>query len=533
MKKIVILAAIFATGMVVKSQNEEDALRYSMDRYTGTARSVALSGATGALGGDFSSIGINPAGIAVYRSSEFTFTPSLVYNSSNSNYYNVKSKDERVSVPFQQIGFVGSYRPLREVTSGLVSSHFSIGYTRTNSYTRKYKILGDNINHSLLDRFTFDANKNNWVNCYNGLAYDNDFGLIYFHNDIGAYLNAYEYIDADGIIKFGPKSGINHSTWIDEKGNAGEFHFGGGVNISNKVMIGGILGINSLSHKRGMSHYEEVSGENQNSWYHSQYYEYNAGFEGLDKFTFEEDITTIGIGVNLKVGVIYKPINALRIGAAFHSPIFYSVDKEFSTSVKGNFFNVGISQSGLEYLFSPTPQRVSKQYEEISYYFRTPLKAIGSIAYVFGNRGLISVDYEFTNYSSMKFDTDNSDTYDIMYMDDINNKISKTFKPTHNLRFGVEFRTSEIFTLRGGYALYQSPYKKDFLSSDNKHQTYSLGFGYRMNNMFIDVAYMLRYEKFMYSLYNLDDVYYLDIMTESADIINLNHQVAVTLGWRF
>jgi len=118
-------------------------------------------------------------------------------------------------------------------------------------------------------------------------------------------------------------------------------------------------------------------------------------------------------------------------------------------------------------------------------------------------------------------------------MDNLNTTISNTFGATHNLRFGVEFRPTEIFTLRGGYGLYQSPYKKDFLNSDNKHQTYSLGFGCRMNNMFIDVAYMLRNEKFLYSPYNLDDVDYIEDKPESAEMKTNNHQVAVTLGWRF
>jgi len=533
MKKLILSAAIIATVIVVKAQNEDDALRYSMDRYTGTARSVALSGAVGALGGDFSSIGVNPAGVAVYRSSEFTFTPALVLNKSNSNYYGVKSQEDKYSLPFQEIGFVGTYRPMREVTKGVVSSHFSVGYNRTNSYTKKHYIQGNNLKHSLLDRFTFNSNKNEWSDFYNGLAYDKNFGLLYFQDNFGEYLNAFEYVDTNGEIKFGPQSGINQLTAIDEKGNAGEFHFGGGVNISNKVMIGGTLGINTISYKRGLQHYEEVNGRNYDDWYPKQYFEHNIGFEGLDNFTFEESLTTFGVGVNLKVGVIYKPINAIRIGAAFHSPVFYSIDDEFSTSLKGNFFDVEASADGKEYRFSPSPERYTgKQYGNFSYNFNTPFKGVGSLAFVFGSRGLVSIDYEYIDYGSMRFSSTSTDIYDKRYMDEVNKTIMKTFKQSHNLRFGVEFRPSEIFTLRGGYGLYQSPYRKDFLNTDNKHQTFSIGFGYRMNNMFIDLAYMLRHEKFIYSLYNLDDVDYKET-NEPADIINNNHQVAVTLGWRF
>jgi len=133
MKKIIILGVLLATGIVVKAQNEDDAIRFSMDRFSGTARSMSLSNAVGALGGDFSSIGINPAGIAVYRSSEFSFTPSLVYNQSKTTQYGITNSDDKYSVPFQQIGFVGTYTPMREVTDGIVSSHFSTGYNLKES----------------------------------------------------------------------------------------------------------------------------------------------------------------------------------------------------------------------------------------------------------------------------------------------------------------------------------------------------------------------------------------------------------------
>jgi len=421
---------------------------------------------------------------------------------------------------------------MREVSTGVVSSHFSIGYNRTNSFTRNSYFQGDRLNHSLLDRFAFNANKNNWSDFYNGIAFDNDFGLVYLQD--GSYMNAFEYVDTDGEIKFGPKSGINQLTALNEKGNGGEFHFGGGVNINNKVMLGGTLGINSISYRRNMQHYEEVNGTSYDDWYPKQYFEHNIGFEGLDKFTFEEKLTSLGVGVNLKVGVIYKPINAIRIGAAFHSPVFYTMDEEFSTSARGNFFDVDVSGDGSRYLFNPSPERsTGKQYGNFSYNLRTPLKGTGSLAFVFGSRGLISMDYEYIDYASMRFTSTSSDFKDIQYMDEINRTIMTTFTQVHNLKFGVEFRPSELFTLRAGCGLYQNPYRKNFLNAENKHQTFSFGFGYRMNNMFIDVAYMLRHEKFMYSLYNLDDVDYLKITTESADVTNNNHQVAVTFGWRF
>ncbi|HBG86160.1 MAG TPA: transporter, partial [Marinilabiliaceae bacterium] len=62
MKKVFFALIIFLqTGLLI-AQVPEDALRLSLNRTSGTARSLSLSNAMGALGGDHSSIGINPAG---------------------------------------------------------------------------------------------------------------------------------------------------------------------------------------------------------------------------------------------------------------------------------------------------------------------------------------------------------------------------------------------------------------------------------------------------------------------------------------
>ena len=73
MKKYILLSgiAIFIT-LFAGAQDLMDALRYSNIAVSGTARAGAMGNAFGALGGDFTSASINPAGLGLYRSSEFT-----------------------------------------------------------------------------------------------------------------------------------------------------------------------------------------------------------------------------------------------------------------------------------------------------------------------------------------------------------------------------------------------------------------------------------------------------------------------------
>ena len=66
MKKLVLLI-ILGSSLSAYAQDPEDALRLSWFHPSGTARSNALGGAMGSLGGDLSANHINPAGLGLYK----------------------------------------------------------------------------------------------------------------------------------------------------------------------------------------------------------------------------------------------------------------------------------------------------------------------------------------------------------------------------------------------------------------------------------------------------------------------------------
>ena len=51
----------------------------------GTARSMGMAGAFTSLGGDIASIGINPAGLGMYRHSDISITPMLSFQRSRNS----------------------------------------------------------------------------------------------------------------------------------------------------------------------------------------------------------------------------------------------------------------------------------------------------------------------------------------------------------------------------------------------------------------------------------------------------------------
>src|SRR4030066_108626 len=93
MKKLcLIIVTLIASLTVSFAQNADDALRYSQQFYTGTARFMSMGGAFTALGGDISSLSQNPAGLGVFRSSEISLSPQLFHNNTSANFHGI-SKD--------------------------------------------------------------------------------------------------------------------------------------------------------------------------------------------------------------------------------------------------------------------------------------------------------------------------------------------------------------------------------------------------------------------------------------------------------
>ena len=65
-----------------------------------------MAGAFGALGSDFSSLSINPAGIGLYRKSEFTFSPAVGGAATQTNYFGESYKDDRYQFNVSNFGIV-------------------------------------------------------------------------------------------------------------------------------------------------------------------------------------------------------------------------------------------------------------------------------------------------------------------------------------------------------------------------------------------------------------------------------------------
>ena len=127
-KLLLILLAI--VPFYVCGQNINDVFNISATYYQGTAKSAAMGNAMGAVGDDFSSISINPAGLGLFRKTTFVFTPSLLTSYTKSKYYGDIASDSKVRLSVNNVGLVGTNR------SYGAQVNWAIGMNRTNNFNK-------------------------------------------------------------------------------------------------------------------------------------------------------------------------------------------------------------------------------------------------------------------------------------------------------------------------------------------------------------------------------------------------------------
>jgi len=476
MKKIYFtLIVILAVSFSGFTQGEQDALRYSQYFTGGSARFSAMGGAFGALGGDFSALTINPAGLGVFRSSEFSFTPTFRYNTVETNFAGSVNDDFDYDFNLNQLGFVSSFDLGN--SEGWSNINIAVGYSRQNNFNRNVIIEGVNNSNSMLDYFAnySDGYLPEELNSFNEfLAYDT--WLIDTVTNMG--FNDYETILSDYGDDANSTYGQVQQRTLSSKGNLGEYMFSVGANYGNSLYIGASFGIQKLYYSESNEHIE---------------YDPDDHIFDFKSFTYYQDLITRGKGYSFKMGAIFKPVEVLRLGVAFHLPTFFKLEDEYYSYIDASFDNV--DAEGIKDYSSDSPDLFYK------YELTTPFRAIGSVAYQFGKRALLSVDYEFVNYATARLRR-GEDGYNF---NPENDGIKDIYRKTGNLRLGGEYRLGAI-SLRGGYAFYGSAYAKSEANKDASYSLVSAGIGFRQKKFYFDLGYthMMHEEQyFMYPSTNI------------------------------
>lgn len=562
MKRLIITLAAVATTAAAAAQQSggllmdkdllmpSDMFELSQTQFNfGTARAMAMAGAFTSLGADLSSMSINPAGLGMYRHNDISVTPMMSFARSKTNApeYGNNSRD-RFSMA--NIGVViNAY----EGSRSLVSLNIGFGYNRIADLNYDYAFQRQNQAATIGDAY---ARQLYWggiskYSFYNG----GGSGNWNWNNIAPEYWNAalayrgflIDQVDPNKPDSWQPtwvtpNADVDHYTMLRSKGSIGEYVLSVGANINNKIYIGASLGIQSVYQRKYIDYVEE--------YFYSDPSQAIPGFgnSGLDyqllRWKLNQSVIVDGTGVNFKAGVVYRPTANLRLGVAIHTPTYYSLDRKFQSAAAGLAYanndtdpNVKpddegyISTAGDPNMTSPLLVDDGPN----SWSFVSPTRLMFGASYTFGERGVISVDYERDWYNGIRI-KDNPSGLDSQSW--YNDTFRDVFKGSNILRVGAEFKPLPVLALRAGFGYSGSMLKDDktVLASPAIKQTtyYGAGIGFVLaRGVLLDVAYQYMSSKTTdyYLFYAEDKGGHTESAVYSTDINR--HNVALTLGFRF
>lgn len=527
-------ASLFAQG------NEIDAYTLSNTELGGTARSIAMAGAFGSLGGDISVISNNPAGLGIYRSSEVSGSLDLSMNKTSTNWSDVRRNLDKTRFSPNSFGFE-LYFPTS--SDGVRNWNLGFSYNRAKNFNRKYGMSNNGQQYSMADYAA-------WItsNAYgqgqgipeNNLIYRED-ADPYNNSDLaGRWLSVLGYeagmfgnmVEQDGLYHsaFGKRNGNDWVMYspnqmhllVNESGYMDEYNMGFGLNVSNVLFLGASLSVTDINYKY-QSFYEEY---------------FDSGNTEKDKLYLENWLNTEGYAASVNAGMIVN-LQSVRLGVAYNSPRWYDMTDYFDARA-GTY----ISNYDTPEFNASIPENSYSEYQ-----FRTPGKWIVSGSVILGTSALISVDYELMNYKDMHFSSRDEYGGDVNY--DANQFIDEDFTWSQTLKTGAELKITQRLAVRAGYMIQTSPMRRLLTDNNNEvlpsgtipHFTvtskptnyYTAGLGYRFTpNFYMDLAYVCRRNNS--SAYAFSNTYgnsTNEIYSAPASLKSETTRFVLTLGYKF
>ena len=546
MKKLAITLSLLGVVLSAGAQTMYDALKFSENNYFGTARTLAMGNAFTALGGDLGSININPAGSAVAGYSQFTLTPSISLSASSSQgtvlsgeslpfcfENNIKSNSTKFLMP--NIGVTLDFDTHR--TSGI--KNITVGFIAnvTNDFNGSILAKGTNSNTSYagamaagaigLDNSIFSGNDpygDPGIPWSTILAWDAHI-IDPLDTKPDEYVGTTEnwYLD-NGIYNTALGAPLEQTYGRISSGSKYDYVLNVGANISDFIYIGANLGITSLAYSSD-DYIREVSTDSDM---------FQTGFESLK---VQNKYNATGTGVYGKFGILATPFGGLRIGAAIQTPTALYMNERWQSAAQTYFANAQNNSS------AQTPEG------EYSYRLTSPFRFNVGAAYTFGQYGVISADYEMTDYKGMRFSargTNDNSAFDFVN-DQIKGYITDPWTSfmgiSHQLRVGAEVKPLPEFAVRAGYGLTTSPerFYDDMGNTENVNANshrFSFGLGYSSKgSFFADLACSaLKYSNEYirpYSDYIFDDKGNVAILSPEINARKILWNIAMTIGFRF
>ena len=467
---------------LASAQTINEVLRYSLEEVQGTARYQAMGGAFGALGGEISALGINPAGSAVFNNGMFSVTGSVYDRRNGSNFFGTFSEAGRSPFMLNQVGGVWVFRD------------------RSGSPWKKMALA---VNYDLVNNFRDDI----VVRGSSPVGIDQYFLTFAQGVPLGP-LRVGEnefiedaYLDIGGSLGYGAQqaflgfqAGFIDPVDPDDDNNTAYFS-NADYNTVNQTYTQSSTGYNGKFTMNFATQYEDFLYLGASLNFHSIFYEritqitetgYSADSD-IQSGLFDNFLRTWGGGFSFGLGGIAKLGEIVRVGASYQSPTWYDLNDELSQRVNSDFPEKNPEITFIDFSIVNLYPR---------YKIATPAKYTGSLALVFGASGLLSFDYGYQDMSRAQLRPASDPDFSSE-----NAFISQTLQGVSTFRLGGEYRIKGL-SLRGGYRYEQSPYRNNAQWGDL--QGYSGGLGYSFGPNRLDFAYSRTEQNTEVPIFELD-----------------------------
>jgi len=526
MKRTLIAVLAIGLGLPAAAQDTYESARLLGDDLNGTARYVGMGGAMEALGADISTMSSNPAGVGLLRHSTASFSFGVVSQADADKFDGLG----KTNMSFDQAGFVYSGRisPTSFINVGF-NYHKSKNFDQILSAANRLSNCSQNglTYQKGLDIYELEENKQGDIIGWEG---DN---------------RSYSYSEADylnaNVLLLDPKDKqfyyMNANGYTFDRAHRGwiaDYDFNLSGNYNDKFFWGLTVGIKDV-HYKGYSEYIEslITADGISA--------------GSVAYGDERKIT--GTGVNLKFGIIVRPLDEspFRMGAYIHTPTWYELTSS-NSSVMLN--NSGVMVNNEKVLFGSWDKGQSAQ--SYDFVFHTPWKFGLSLGTTVGTELALGAGFEYSDYSAGQNRIIDGYNYynNAETSKDEAMKLNTDYslKGVSTFKLGAEYKPVPDLALRMGYNYITSGYKMnglrdttvdspgvmyasttDYVNWDDT-QRLTLGVGFRMGKMNIDLAYQLSKTDGEFHPFQQ---YQAGIDTGVTKVTNKRSQGLLTIGYTF
>ena len=467
MKRLLLI--LFLAYCLLPIAHSQDVQRFAERQIIGTARYVGRGGAMTAIGGDPSAVQDNPAGLGLYRRGEIMLTVDGTIDQTCQN----DSRDvyQRARFALPQVSAVWAWgNPSKQ--RGMIYNNFMFSIQRLANYNRD--VLVEGVGMGMVETICEKTN---------GLAEEFLIDMPWNDEEVGwLSILGYEGYLIDPVVdnQWIPAVDFSSGTLsVSETGSADQYTLSWAGNISNQWYVGLSLNIPTITYTKRTSLLE--TSRNNSAELKSMYY-------------------ASGVGVSGAVGLIYRPIQSLRIGASLQTPTVM----QLSLQTEGDMYS---TIAGQKYdVLTPSSGSINTE-------IYAPLRTSFSVAGQMGNNALIAVQYDYAHSADME--------------------------DVHTLRIGTEAQAYRGLFINAGY-VYESSFMNKELAvgldynsirtdMDYRYTAYSqyasMGVGYRSNVLVAQVAYQY--------LWQTLHQYATEMQPTPIDVQTRTHRIVATLAWRF